>query len=979
MSAGRSYQLDSIEGLEAAVQDAHDDWRGGNYETSFRKYLAIVDGRLKIAAQARLSVTIAFGAADLIVIERLSDLARLFGHREAASDLLEGIWLLADASGNIYLADSLLLKRIDLLLGFGKLDEARELLERLRPRIGNVDEINFDKRGLSEWEASCDWAGAQPKERSLIFSLLYLAMGRILYGGGQYRDAAASFNRGIAHSKRFKTDTSLHLEIQLGLGLVAASLDKGELHAAENGLLALEAKVRSAQEPWPLVRWLELSAKLDQLGGRWTQAKNALTDVYRICRHYKFRQAELGAAMNLAHLLILMNQTVRANEILQQTKKIAERMGEREQAARSVFLMEILRARMRSLVDGVPIAPSVTELHGEEIPPPPEPPPTAAVDIPETDNYLARFEDRVLEFHRYLGMSDLKRAAVLEKTTRMAFQLSDSSLIRVRLEILKAMLCYYRGEVETAEALFNTSAAQLHELGLVPELWQAQRFLTWCWIRLNRPEQDIQQLTEQTQALLEQMSDEMPSRDQTLFLLNKWTTEEEFIAGRINQLLNLQEQLPSVPFHSRWRKRLQLMKELDALCLHLENYKRKQAQRVIQANEQVPAVKPEQSFWRRLWDHSPLRYSIQFLVLPDRVLIIRRGWLRLDFGVSSITRLYLRELIRRWHTLVLLRIGRTALDRNLLSPKAAGVRSISPADEKKIATQCEQLAGEVAEILQLPRLLKRLPKRIKALRFLPDDVLHGLPFAALRCDGRYLVERFALTTSVEREEESETKPLDGSHALLVYVSRGNGREGLNPLPGTKHETESLRNLIVEKGLAVETLGDDQATKSAVLAGLPNCSLFHIACHGTFVRNRPDLSGLILLPDDDRRELLSFVDLAKLDLTSVQHATLSSCWSADNFILPGRWIISLPEALNRAGVRSVLASFWKVDDQFAISFMTRFFQYLNKHGRGEALRLTQCDCLQRKLAGIASSIDTSDPFYWANYTLHGEHKRLRLPR
>lgn len=977
MSAIRSYSLDSIEGLEAAVQDAHDDWRGGNYAASFEKYLAIVGGRLAIAGKYGQSVSVVFGPADLIVIERLSELARLFGHLEAANDLLEAIRSLASESGNLYLADSLLLKRIDLLLGFGKLDESYKLLELMQPRIGNVDEIKFDKQGLSKWESSCNWPDTQPRERRLMFSLLYLAMGRILYGFGQYGDAAASFNRGLAHSKHFKTDISPHLDIQLALGLAAGRLDKGDLPAAENILLALETKVRTAKEPWPLVRWLELNAKIDQLSGRLSQAKNALTDVYKICRHYKFHQAELGAAMNFAHLLILMNQTLRANEILQQTKEIAERMGERDQAARSVFLLDILHARMRSLVDGVPIASSVTEIHeGEEIRRPERA--IAVTDIPETDNYLARFEDRILEFHRYLGNSDLKRAALMEKTTRAAFQFSDSSLIHVRLDILKATLCYYRADLEQAEALFNASAARLRELGLVPELWQVQRFLVWCWIRLNRPEEEIRKLTEQTQELLNKMSDQMLSRDQTLFLLNKWSTEEEFIAGQVNQLTMLQEQLAALPFHSRWRKRLQLMSHIDALCLHLENYKRKQAQRVVKASEAVPYAKTPQSFWRRLWNHSPRRCSIQYLVLPDRVLIIRRGWLSLDFGVSAVTRLHLRQLIRRWHALVVLRIGRASLGRNLVAPKPAGVRNLSQNNEL-IAKQCEQVADELAEILQLPRLMKGLPRRVKALSFLPDDVLHGLPFAALRCDGQYLIEKFAVGTSVEREGESPPKNPDDKHALLVHVARGNTREGLSELPGTQRETKALGNLLAQKGFQVDTLDDDRATKRAVLFALPNSSLFHIACHGTFVRNRADLSGLILLPADNKRELLSFVDLSKLDLTGVQHATLSSCWSADNFILPGRWIISLPEALNRAGVGSVLASFWKVNDDFAVSFMTRFFEYLDKHPRDQALRRAQLDCLNGNLAGAGPGIVTSDPFYWANYTLHGEHKKLRLPQ
>jgi CHAT domain-containing protein len=351
--------------------------------------------------------------------------------------------------------------------------------------------------------------------------------------------------------------------------------------------------------------------------------------------------------------------------------------------------------------------------------------------------------------------------------------------------------------------------------------------------------------------------------------------------------------------------------------------------------------------------------------------------LSLDFGLTAVTRVHLRQLIRRWHALVVLRIGR-ASDRNLVAPQAAGVRNPSQNNEK-IAKQCEQVAEELAKILKLPRLMKGLPKRVKALSFLPDDVLHGLPFAALRCDGRYLIEKFAVGTFVEREEESSPNNPDDKHALLVHVVRGNSREGLSELPGTQRETKALGKLLAQKGVQVETLGDDQATKRAVLSNLPNCSLFHIACHGTFVRNRADLSGLILLPADNKRELLSFVDLSKLDLTGVQHATLSSCWSADNFILPGRWIISLPEALNRAGVGSVLASFWKVNDDFAVSFMTRFFKYLDKHPRDQALRRVQLDCLNGALVDAGPGIVTSDPFYWANYTLHGEHKKLRLRR
>ena len=982
MSLTQSYNLDTFAGLEAAVQEAHNDWLRGNFAASFEKYIAIVDGRLSIAAESQLPAIAALGAADIVVIEHLADLARLFGQFEAASDLLEGISLLCNESGNVVSADYLLLKRIDLFIGFGKLDESLTVLEQMKPRIGNVHDIVFDKPGLKRWESSCDWPHAEAQQRALIFTMLYLVFGRILCGFGQYRDGITALRRGIGHTRHFHSDISPHLELQLSLSLAGAYLDKGELERADETLLALEPAVRSKREPWPLVRWLELSAKLNQLLGKLSEARKALADVYNICHRYKFYLAQLGAAMNFAHLLIVMNQTVRAAEILEETRTVAEHLGEKTQLARSVFLLDVLRARMRSLVEAVPMARSVNEMQEDFIARRSvrQKPKNEYVEIPQPDNYLALFEDRVLEFQRYLGESDIQGAEFMEKTTRSAFRPSDSRLIAVRLDVVAATLFYYQGHVEKAEALFSEAAKTLADLGLAPELWQVQRFLSWCWIRLGRSEETITELTSQTQELLAEISGGMSSEDEVFFLLNKWTTEEEFIAGQVNRLSDLKKEISSLPFYLRWRKRLLLMKEVDALWLHLENYKSKQVQKLVQGKEPQPQEIANGSFWHRLRKHPIRRVSIQFLVLPDRLLILRRGWLSIDFGVSSVTRIGLRELIERWHTLV---HCRTIAGRNLLPAKGPDSNDTRCGDPEEIVKRCNEIARQVADVLQLGTLMKDIPKRIKGITFIPDDVLYGLPFAALQSNGSYLIERFAVTTAAAGHEAKPNSPPapDRKQALLVHVARGSNVKNIQALPGARKESELIAHWLSEKGFEVERLADDRATKSSVLNSLPNCSIFHIACHGKFVRNRADLSGLILLPTSEKDELLSFVDLSKLNLTQVQHATLSSCWSADNFILPGRWIISLPEALSRAGVHSVLASLWPVDDKIAVSFMNRFFEYLSKFQRDEALRLTQLDCLRNDLTNVEGSfsqtVDTSDPFYWANFVLHGDYRKLKL--
>ena len=124
----------------------------------------------------------------------------------------------------------------------------------------------------------------------------------------------------------------------------------------------------------------------------------------------------------------------------------------------------------------------------------------------------------------------------------------------------------------------------------------------------------------------------------------------------------------------------------------------------------------------------------------------------------------------------------------------------------------------------------------------------------------------------------------------------------------------------------------------------------------------------------RTEVLSIRDLACTDLSHLRQVVLSACWSADNFVLPGRRVVSLPETLCRAGARSVLGSLWPVDDAIAVALMGRFYDYLETHPRDEALRRAQLDCLQGRLFGGPDAYATH-PVAWAGFTLSGDAGRL----
>jgi hypothetical protein len=151
--------LDPIDLLEAAAQQAEDAWRRGDFLAAFQLYARAVSERLTNSGYG-VDPAVQLQAADFIVFERLSDLARLFGRGDVANELLTIAIDQISAAGNDYWADLLRVKRIDLALGRKGLREAQSLLDEMRPSIGDVTRISFTHKGLMEWERRCSWRHA---------------------------------------------------------------------------------------------------------------------------------------------------------------------------------------------------------------------------------------------------------------------------------------------------------------------------------------------------------------------------------------------------------------------------------------------------------------------------------------------------------------------------------------------------------------------------------------------------------------------------------------------------------------------------------------------------------------------------------------------------------------------------------------------------------------------------------------------------
>jgi CHAT domain len=102
----------------------------------------------------------------------------------------------------------------------------------------------------------------------------------------------------------------------------------------------------------------ELLSKLSLLTGELGVSLSKSVRVLELCSNYGFRRAALVAALNLAHVMIYLNQTDKAGRILSEIRDSALRRRDDTLVARASYLLAIADARRRSLAAGVSITPN---------------------------------------------------------------------------------------------------------------------------------------------------------------------------------------------------------------------------------------------------------------------------------------------------------------------------------------------------------------------------------------------------------------------------------------------------------------------------------------------------------------------------------------------------------------------------------------------------------------------------------------------
>jgi CHAT domain-containing protein len=251
----------------------------------------------------------------------------------------------------------------------------------------------------------------------------------------------------------------------------------------------------------------------------------------------------------------------------------------------------------------------------------------------------------------------------------------------------------------------------------------------------------------------------------------------------------------------------------------------------------------------------------------------------------------------------------------------------------------------------------------------PDGPLHALPFAALPGrTARYLIEEQMLSQSPSLSALAATSQRlrEMGRDARAVLAVGDPRidpdvlPGLAPLKGAVTEARDIARVYPASTLLI----GDRATSETVLAALPAADVLHFAGHAIVNDLYPADSQLGLMNRDG--QALTAAAVSALALPRLRLAVLAACQGLGGGApARGQGSMSVARAFLQAGVPSVLANRWLVDDEAAVALSVAFHQrYAQGGDAAAALRQAQLSMIRSGDARLSA------PRAWAGWTLVG---------
>ena len=311
-----------------------------------------------------------------------------------------------------------------------------------------------------------------------------------------------------------------------------------------------------------------------------------------------------------------------------------------------------------------------------------------------------------------------------------------------------------------------------------------------------------------------------------------------------------------------------------------------------------------------------------------------------------------------------------------------------------LAKTYEATARQMYDWLIAPFTQDLQAAQIETLVFIQDGILRSLPMAALYDGKQFLVEQYAIASTLSLSLVNPSR-ID-RHSLrvlgfgLTQPSVVEGPTFFPPLSYVKAEIDSIQAALPDsKGLFDEAFNLDRLQQELTQNGYP---IVHLATHGKFGMDARD-TFLVTggkrgkeqgarannersimhkafdsqLVSQNYNETLTMNALYQMlrtmrQGTMLELLTLTACETA---VGSDREALGIAGISLQAGARSTVASLWQVDDRATAQLITHFYQSLKQGmSRAKALQAAQKSWLQQQPS------DRRHPGYWAALILVG---------
>jgi CHAT domain-containing protein len=281
-------------------------------------------------------------------------------------------------------------------------------------------------------------------------------------------------------------------------------------------------------------------------------------------------------------------------------------------------------------------------------------------------------------------------------------------------------------------------------------------------------------------------------------------------------------------------------------------------------------------------------------------------------------------------------------------------RDIGPKEPqgKLIAVLRELWADVVCPVVEN---LDRLALRPSRILWCPTSFFNFLPLHAAgeyRRGGKNLSKLFisSYTPSLTALIRARTNRDRSQTAPFAAIGQNHPAGFKFPLEAVEPELELVRSLLPPAPTVSFTkVTSVESTKSRALGTLRDNHWIHFACHGTQNLTEPFKSAFLM-----RDQPLNLLDITQTDLSRHQFAFLSACETAvGNFETPDE-VIHLAAALQFAGVKSVIGTFWSVQDSTVQRLVEAF--YTNFCGDGKMNSKRAARALHMAVQSLANDKD-----------------------